>query len=56
MRRRCSTASFSLTGQQVREPSTTRWQQPWGEWRTIRNHYNELSLSFEEKSKLHSAA
>ncbi len=26
------------------------WDQPWGEWKTIRNHYNELFVTFQEKS------
>ena len=43
--------NFALTGQQARSVDDT-WEQPWGEWRTVRNRYNELSLSFEEKSKL----
>ena len=29
------------------------WEQPWGEWRHMRNHYNELAATFEETSKLH---
>ena len=28
------------------------WQQPWGEWRTVRDHHNELLLTFGEKDKL----
>lgn len=28
------------------------WEQPWGEWKSIRNHYNELMVSFQEKSGL----
>lgn len=28
------------------------WTQPWGEVKTIRNNYNSLNLSLEEKSKL----
>ena len=26
------------------------WEQPWGEWKSIRNYYNELMVSFQEKS------
>jgi alpha-glucosidase len=26
------------------------WEQPWGEWKSIRNHYNELLVSLQEKS------
>jgi alpha-glucosidase len=33
------TASFDQT-----------WDQPWGEWKSIRNHYNELFVSLQEKS------
>ena len=29
------------------------WEQPWGEWRRVRNHYTELVTTFEETSKLH---
>lgn len=29
-----------------------RWEQPWGERRTIRNHYNELLVRFQQKSGL----
>lgn len=25
------------------------WEQPWGEWKSIRNHYNELRVRFTEK-------
>ena len=28
------------------------WTQPWGEWRTVRDHHNELLLTFKEKDKL----
>ncbi len=28
------------------------WQQPWGEWRTIRNHYQELSVRLREATPL----
>ena len=28
------------------------WNEPWGEYRTIRNRYNELSVSFDEQSWL----
>jgi alpha-glucosidase len=30
-----------------------RWEQPWGEWRTVRNHYNELRVRLRETSALH---
>src|ERR1700712_673033 len=29
------------------------WTQPWGEWRTIRNHYNEMRVRLREVNKLH---
>lgn len=28
------------------------WTQPWGEWTTIRNHYNEMRVRFREKTPL----
>ena len=28
------------------------WEQPWGEWQKIRNHYNELRVRFREKTPL----
>ncbi|WP_114226745.1 MULTISPECIES: glycoside hydrolase family 97 protein [Sphingomonas] len=28
------------------------WQQPWGEWRSVRDHHNELTATFQEKDKL----
>jgi alpha-glucosidase len=28
------------------------WEQPWGEWRQIRNHYNELTVNLVEKTGL----
>ncbi len=28
------------------------WQQPWGEWQSIRNHYNEMRVRFQEMSPL----
>ncbi len=32
--------------------SDTSWTQPWGEWTSIRDHHNELKLSFREKGDL----
>lgn len=29
------------------------WTQPWGEWRSIRNHYNEMRVRLREVNKLH---
>lgn len=28
------------------------WEQPWGEWKTIRNHYNELRVRLKETTAL----
>lgn len=28
------------------------WEQPWGEWRQIRDNHNEVALTFQEKDKL----
>jgi alpha-glucosidase len=49
--------SPQLLRNMVLQSSTTnskdeRWQQPWGEWRTVRDHYNELVTTFREKDKL----
>ncbi len=29
------------------------WKQPWGEWESIRNHFNELKVRIQEKTPLH---
>jgi alpha-glucosidase len=29
------------------------WDQPWGEWKTVRDHYNELRVRLQETSTLH---
>ncbi|WP_309611623.1 glycoside hydrolase family 97 N-terminal domain-containing protein, partial [Sphingomonas sp.] len=44
--------NFALVGQATHDADGT-WEQPWGEWRTIRNHYRALDATFEEKSALH---
>lgn len=44
--------NFALVSQATHDADGT-WEQPWGEWRTIRNHYRELAATFEEKGKLH---
>jgi alpha-glucosidase len=44
--------NFKLVDQATRSFDET-WEQPWGEWRRVRNHYNEVSATFEEGSKLH---
>ena len=43
--------NFRVTGQTLRNHDET-WEQPWGEWRRIRNRYTELAVGFEEKDKL----
>jgi alpha-glucosidase len=39
--------NFKFAGQSARSFDET-WEEPWGEYRTIRNHYNELTVSFDE--------
>ena len=41
--------NFALAGQSTRSFDET-WEQPWGEYRRIRNRYNELTVSFDEKN------
>jgi alpha-glucosidase len=41
--------NFMLAGQSTRSFDET-WEQPWGEYRSIRNRYNELTVNLEEKS------
>ena len=41
--------NLQLTGQSSRSFDET-WEQPWGERRLTRNHYNELRASFAEKA------
>ncbi|HET7817061.1 MAG TPA: glycoside hydrolase family 97 protein [Sphingomicrobium sp.] len=43
--------NFQLSGQSVRAFDET-WQEPWGEYGRIRNRYNELTVSLDEKSGL----
>jgi alpha-glucosidase len=40
--------NIALTGQSQRSVDET-WEQPWGERRLTRNHYNELRASFNER-------
>ncbi|MCD9087717.1 glycoside hydrolase family 97 protein [Stenotrophomonas sp. SY1] len=42
--------NLTLTGQSRRSFDET-WEQPWGERRLTRNHYNELRASFAEKAQ-----
>jgi alpha-glucosidase len=39
--------NFAYAGQSKRSFDET-WEEPWGEYRIIRNHYNELTVSFDE--------
>jgi alpha-glucosidase len=43
--------NFTLGGVQTRSFDET-WEQPWGEWRYVRNHYNELRVQLTEKPPL----
>jgi alpha-glucosidase len=43
--------NFAVAGQTSRS-SDTNWEEPWGEYRTIRNRYNELTVNFDETSAL----
>lgn len=42
--------NFGLASQSSRSVDES-WDQPWGEWKTIRNHFNELRVRFTEKGK-----
>ena len=39
--------NFAFAGQSTRSFDET-WEEPWGEYRSIRDHYNELTVSFDE--------
>ncbi len=43
--------NFKYAGAQTRGVDET-WEQPWGEWRYVRNHYNELRVQLVEKTSL----
>ena len=43
--------NFAIVGRRTRNHDET-WQQPWGEDRTVRDHYRELAVDLEEKSAL----
>ena len=43
--------NFAIAGHQTRSFDET-WEQPWGERRSIRNHYNELRVTLTEKTAL----
>ena len=42
---------LAITGQEVSQFDQT-WQQPWGEWQHIRNHYRELKVHLKETTAL----
>ena len=41
---------FSLRAQKTSEHDDT-WEQPWGERRSVRNHYRELRVDLEQKNR-----
>ncbi|MEQ1498465.1 MAG: glycoside hydrolase family 97 protein [Novosphingobium sp.] len=43
--------SLELTGHEIGEFDQT-WQQPWGEWAQVRNHYRELRVHLRESKGL----
>ena len=43
--------SIAITGQETRDFDQT-WQQPWGEWSSVRNHYRELQVHLKESKGL----
>jgi len=43
--------NFKAAGHTTRSFDQT-WEEPWGEYRTIRDHYNELAISFDEQNWL----
>ena len=43
--------SLAITGQETRDFDQT-WQQPWGEWSSVRNHYRELQVHLKESKGL----
>lgn len=43
--------NFAIAGHKTRSFDET-WEQPWGERRSIRNHYNELRVTLTEKTAL----
>ena len=40
---------FGYVSQAVRDEDGS-WDQPWGEWKTIRNHFREMRVRFQEKT------
>jgi alpha-glucosidase len=43
--------NFQVAGQSTRKSDDT-WDEPWGEYRSIRNRYTELTVNFDEKAWL----
>ena len=43
--------NLAMAGQS-RRSFDQRWEEPWGEYRTIRDHYSELTVSFDETKAL----
>ena len=43
--------NFAIVGQRTRDHDKT-WQQPWGEDRSVRDHYRELAVDLQEKTGL----
>jgi alpha-glucosidase len=43
--------NFQLVSQDSRD-FDENWEQPWGEWRNVRNNYRELHIGVQEKTKL----
>ncbi len=42
---------FGYVSQATRDEDGS-WDQPWGEWKTIRNHFREMRVRFQEKTGL----
>jgi alpha-glucosidase len=43
--------NMELKAQESRNHDET-WEQPWGEWRRVRDRHNEVALTFQERDKL----
>jgi alpha-glucosidase len=43
--------NMELKGQTTARRDET-WEQPWGEWRQVRDRHNEVALTFQERDKL----
>ena len=43
--------NFAVGSQSTRSVDNS-WEEPWGEYRTVRNRYNELTVNFDETSAL----